>query len=140
MPLNFRIAAAVSVLAILCSAPASATDAAGAQACHLTGVINLMGVSEVMDDCIENAGVSQAQFRTACESHFDGAKDLARQVGGSVSNDRLAWLPRCPAPSQGQCSGFGGVPITVHYYSRPGDELARLPEGCAALGGRYSSS
>lgn len=101
-----------------------------AQACMLSGRIELPGVSEDVRDCMQSNGrFSQAEFRRACEG-------LANALTGSGNAPaKIEYLDKCPTPAQGSCRNFMNTGMDAYYYQRT--ELASLPGSCSSVGGTW---
>lgn len=115
------------------AAPAPHTVAPGTRACMIAGEFELMGQRIRSRDCLQAAAdVSDASHREACE----GLAQTSAQMGGTAGE--VTYMETCPTPAQGSCKGlFGQQSMHAFYYEREADDLATLPQSCAASGGTW---
>ena len=94
----------------------------------IAGEFELMGRRLRSRDCLQvDAGVPEAMHREACE----GLAQTSAQMGGAAGE--VEYLDACPRPAQGGCRGLFGQPaMHALYYERQADDLATLPDPCAA--------
>lgn len=100
-------------------------------ACLMEGKTTFMGQKLEISDCIQNAGGTREQLRTACAQ----IADLAVQM--RLPAPKTTWLAKCPASPQGRCLHMGGAPLTAYYYKR--DDLPGVKASCEMMGGRYAA-
>jgi hypothetical protein len=115
------------------AAPAPDTAAPGTKACMIAGEFELMGRRIRSRDCLQaGADIADASHREACE----GLAQTSAQMGGTAGE--VTYMETCPTPAQGSCKGLFGQPsMHAFYYEREADDLATLPQSCAAIGGTW---
>jgi hypothetical protein len=109
----------------------SAADEAKNVACLMEGSFNIPGIGGGdVKDCMENKGaMTQAQFKSACES-------LARttaMMGGAPG--KVTYMGACPRLPIAVCDGPQGL-SSYYYIASPSRGLSELKEGCTAAGGK----
>jgi hypothetical protein len=81
--------------------------------------------------CLQNNGVTQAQFVETCNSLAKATTAL----GGPPA--KVILMASRPVPAQASCTGFFGQPMTSYYYKRDAKTLASSRAGCQAHGGKW---
>lgn len=101
------------------------------KACQFEGTHKLAGQVIVINDCLENKGVPQAQFTEMCR----GMSEFT--MGDTTFKAKLTFLPACPASPQGSCDGLFGQPLKAAYYKRDAGTLEDTRKSCLAQGGKW---
>lgn len=113
---------------------AAARPVAAQQACLLEGTFLIMGQVIPTKDCMENRGLSEAQFHSSCDSL------LSAGAMAGAPDGKLTYLRACPPSPQGICRSLSGSPLDAYYYKRSAEDLAGLPDSCRALHGTWEAA
>lgn len=99
------------------------------QACVLEVKGDIMGVPLDGKDCIQNKGLSEADFKAQCE----GLSQAVVAMGGPAA--KITYLTSCPVPFQAKCDTAKSI---LFYYKRAADEATSLESGCGLLQGVFT--
>ncbi len=102
------------------------------KACLLEGKGTMMGIKLDIKDCVQNAGLSEANFKAQCE----GMSQAAVAMGGPAA--KITYLASCPVPFQAKCDNTKTAKTIFFYYKRAADEAASLQSGCELMKGTYT--
>lgn len=102
------------------------------EACLLEAKGSMMGIPLDIKDCIQNAGLSEENFKAQCE----GMSQAAVAMGGPAA--KITYLASCPAPFQAKCDNTKTAKTIYFYYKRAADEAASLQSGCELMQGTYT--
>jgi hypothetical protein len=108
----------------------SAADEAKNVACLMEGSFNIPGIGgSDVKDCMENKGaMTQAQFKSACES----LAQTTAMMGGAPG--KVTYMGACPRQPIAVCDGPG---LSSYYYiASPSRGSSELKEGCTVAGGK----
>jgi hypothetical protein len=101
-------------------------------ACLLEGKGTMMGIKLDIKDCIQNAGLPEANFKAQCE----GISQATVAMGGPAA--KITYLASCPVPFQAKCDNTKTAKTIFFYYKRAADEAASLQSGCELMKGTYT--
>lgn len=101
------------------------------QACVLEVKGDIMGVPLDGKDCVQNAGLSEANFKAQCE----GLSQAVVEMGGPAA--KITYLASCPEPFQAKCDNTKTAKTIFFYYKRAADEAAGLESGCGLMQGVF---
>ena len=102
------------------------------EACLLEAQGTMMGIPLDIKDCIQNAGLSETNFKAQCE----GMSQAAVAMGGPAA--KITYLASCPEPFQAKCDNTKTAKTIFFYYKRAADEAAGLESGCELIQGVYT--
>ena len=102
------------------------------EACLLEAKGSIMGIPLDAKDCVQNAGLSEANFKAQCE----GMSQAAVAMGGPAA--KITYLASCPEPFQAKCDNTKSAKTIYFYYKRAADEAAGIQAGCELMQGVYT--
>ena len=102
------------------------------EACLLEAKGSMMGIPLDIKDCVQNAGLSEENFKAQCE----GMSQAVVAMGGPAA--KITYLASCPAPFQAKCDNTKSAKTIYFYYKRAADEAASLQSGCELMQGTYT--
>lgn len=102
------------------------------QACVLELKGDMMGIPLDGKDCVQNAGLSEANFKAQCE----GLSQAVVEMGGPAA--KITYLASCPVPFQAKCDNTKTAKTIFFYYKRAADEAAGLESGCGLMQGVFT--
>jgi hypothetical protein len=137
---KFQIAMCVAGLAASMSAYAqtakppsgSASDGAKDVACLIEGSFTVLGTTSEVKDCMENkGGLTQNQFKQACE----GLAQTSAMFGGPAG--KVSYMGSCPIGPIAVCDDVPRRGLNSFYYKESLNRSASdLKKSCAGLGGK----
>lgn len=101
-------------------------------ACLLETNTTFMGEALNIKDCIQNAGMPEAEFTAQCE----GFSQAVVEMGGPAA--KITYLAACPTPFQAKCDNSALAKTMFFYYKRSPDEAAGLQTGCEMMQGKFT--
>ena len=101
-------------------------------ACLLETNTVMMGIELDIKDCIQNAGMAEADLQAICT----GVSEAAVAMGGPAA--KITYLSSCPVPFQAKCDNTNTAKAVFFYYKRAADEAAGLKSSCELMKGIYT--
>ena len=110
----------------------SASDDAKDVACLIEGSFTVLGTTSEVKDCMENkGGLTQNQFKQACE----GLAQTSAMFGGPAG--KVSYMGSCPIGPIAVCDDVPRRGLNSFYYKEsPNRSASDLKKGCAGLGGK----
>ncbi|NCT83357.1 MAG: hypothetical protein GXC94_09460 [Comamonadaceae bacterium] len=125
------------ILAGLAGCALALSAAAKDQACVIQGEFVENGTREVVNNCLANKGMKEADFGTACRDLLEAYRD--GRSAPSASKISMKPAGSCPAAHKAVCEGAFGHKVSWQFAQDDSWlKSSQARQACEAEGGRWT--